>query len=45
MKRNESRSWYSKLKMGHVMKAPAKFISAGLVISSRIKTLWKRDCH
>ena len=34
-KRNESGTWYSEMKMGHDMKASARFISAGLAISSR----------
>ena len=38
-KRNTSGTWYSKLKMRHGMKASARFISAGLAISSRTKTI------
>ena len=38
-KRNESGTWYSEMKMGHDMKASARFISAGLAISSRTKNI------
>ena len=38
-KRNESGTWYSERKMGHNMKALARFISAGLAISSRTKNI------
>ena len=38
-KRSESGSWYSEIKIGHDMKALARFISAGLAISSRTKNI------
>ena len=38
-KRNESGFWYSEMKMGHDIKVSARFISAGLVISSRTKNI------
>ena len=38
-KRNESGTWYSEMKMGHDMKVSARFLSAGLAISSRTKNI------
>ena len=38
-KRNESGTWYSEIKMGHDMKASARFISAGFAISSSTKNI------
>ena len=41
-KRNESGSWYSEIKMRHDMKVSARFISAGLAISSRTKNIRRK---